>query len=246
MKRSASSDFALDGNGALVLFDDLASNSQAETRALRLAGIKRLENPRQFFLADAWPGITHANVQSWASRFFLGPSDLFDRDRQEKLALFADRFDGVEKNVDECLLQPIRIALDRVVTRAKGALQPDVAHFQLRLDQAQAAVERFGQPKFSRARPRVSGKSQQLRDNGVNAEDFALHDFRELRVFVLGEKHLHECPNGHHGILDLVGQPRGKGADAGQLFEPLKFCIQNRAGTNRTRIMLGTLWQGCA
>src|SRR5258706_14143999 len=91
---------------AAVRFDDRTADRQAHPQTVRFRGVERLEHALESLRREAWTRISHLDCH--AIRFVTGADEQFP-------LLFADvahRFDGIDDQVKQYLLQLDTISLD--------------------------------------------------------------------------------------------------------------------------------------
>ena len=132
------------------------------------------------------------------------------------------RVRGVQDEVQEDLLQPLRVRHHLIALCLQGEADPHLLHHGLRLQDVHGSrkeVVDMGRLQLSAGRP---GEVQELPDDPVDPRDLNFDAPQEVLSLLLGHIPLTEqfqiSQGDADGIADFVGDPRRQAAHGGQLL----------------------------
>ena len=210
MEAGALSNRAEQADGAAVLLDDPAGRGQAQSRAAFLGGEVDLKDGVDVLRRDTRARVGDLDLHA------LVPG----RGADDQLAAFRHGLLGVEDDVQQRLLEQIRVRLDLGHVIRQVRQQADVVLRPL----ARREVEQFLK-KLVDVAPRdldrrAPCEAQKLVERLLQAARLHLQDLaatfdlpRENRILVLGllPKKLDVHPQNREGVLEFVRQPLGQG-----------------------------------
>src|SRR5581483_495844 len=208
-----------------MLFDDLLHNAEAQPGTISSGGKEGIEDVWQVSRRNPMSAIAHRDsydLPTVFARSSLGS-------HTDTATLLCCR-DTIEQQVDECLMQQLRITFDQGQLLLDMAIQHNMLLARIRTGQCNCALDyRFN---IDRATlkwewPRVA---EQLLHQTINPINLSLDDlgiFAMARMFAqLTVQHLCSSAGDPERISDLMGQPTCEPAQCGQALRPLNLLFK--------------------
>ena len=198
----------------MVVLHDAAGDGQAEAGAVGAAGKEGLEDARADRLRDAAAGVRQVELHDAAEgRGLLGAG-------HGEGAAMRHGVEGIEREVEDDLLQLALVALDQHRARRRRVVQLDAGLRELGAQQHERVVEDLGQRPAGMQRGRRAAEGEHAGDDALELLDLLGDDLQVAAARVVpGEVHAEGAVqelDDEEGIADLVGDLGGEQAEGGE------------------------------